>query len=68
MRFIPREFGPWQTIYYCFRNRKPEGVFEDIIAPSEIGCLTIDYEHLAETAEAMVRLAFTQIMLNKFCQ
>lgn len=30
--------------------------------------LTIDYEFLADTAEAMVQLAFTQIMLNKFIQ
>ena len=30
--------------------------------------LTIDYEFLADTAEAMVQLAFTQIMLNKFFQ
>lgn len=28
--------------------------------------LTIDYEFLAETAEAMVQLACVQIMLNKF--
>lgn len=28
--------------------------------------LTIDYEYLAETAEAMVQLASVQIMLNKF--
>lgn len=28
--------------------------------------LTIDYEYLAETAEAMVQLACVQIMLNKF--
>ncbi|MCQ2315025.1 MAG: hypothetical protein MJZ56_07670, partial [Bacteroidales bacterium] len=27
---------------------------------------TIDYEYLADTAEAMVQLAFAQIMLNKF--
>lgn len=30
--------------------------------------LTIDYEYLAETAEAMVQLAFCQIMLNKYFQ
>ena len=30
--------------------------------------LTIDYEYLAGTAEAMVQLAFAQIMLNKFFQ
>ena len=30
--------------------------------------LTIDYEFLADTAEAMVKLAFTQIMLNRFFQ
>lgn len=30
--------------------------------------LTIDYEFLADTAETMVQLAFTQIMLNKFFQ
>ena len=30
--------------------------------------LTIDYEFLVDTAEAMVQLAFTQIMLNKFFQ
>ncbi|MCQ2125951.1 MAG: transposase [Bacteroidaceae bacterium] len=30
--------------------------------------LTIDYEFLADTAEAMVQLAFTQIMLNRFFQ
>lgn len=30
--------------------------------------LTIDYEYLADTAEAMVQLAFAQIMLNKFFQ
>lgn len=28
--------------------------------------LTIDYEYLAETAEAMIQLASVQIMLNKF--
>lgn len=27
---------------------------------------TIDYEYLADTVEAMVQLAFAQIMLNKF--
>ena len=31
-------------------------------------CLTIDYEFMADTAEAMVQLAFTQIMLNKYFQ
>ena len=30
--------------------------------------LTIDYEFLADTAGAMVQLAFTQIVLNKFFQ
>ena len=30
--------------------------------------LTIDYEFLADTAEAMVQLTFTQIMLSKFFQ
>ena len=30
--------------------------------------LTIDYEYLADTAEAMVQLAFIQIMLSKFFQ
>ena len=30
--------------------------------------LTIDYEYLAETAEAMVLPAFVHIMLNKFFQ
>ncbi|MBU3809298.1 MAG: transposase, partial [Candidatus Phocaeicola faecipullorum] len=30
--------------------------------------LTIDYEFLAETAEAMVQLAFIQIMLDKFIE
>ena len=30
--------------------------------------LTIDYEFLAETVEAMVQLAFVQIMLNKFVE
>ena len=30
--------------------------------------LTIDYEFLAETAEAMVQIAFIQIMLNKFIE
>ena len=30
--------------------------------------LTIDYEFLADTAEAMVKLAFTQIMLNRIFQ
>ena len=29
---------------------------------------TIDYEILAETAEAMVQIAFIQIMLNKFIE
>lgn len=29
---------------------------------------TIDYEFLADTAEARVQLAFTQIMLNKYFQ
>ena len=30
--------------------------------------LAIDYEFLAETAEARVQLAFIQIMLNKFVE
>ena len=30
--------------------------------------LNIDYVFLADTAEAMVQLAFTQIMLNKYFQ
>lgn len=30
--------------------------------------LTIDYEFLAETAEAMVQIAFIQIMLNKIIE
>ncbi|WP_353478159.1 transposase [Phocaeicola barnesiae] len=30
--------------------------------------LTIDYEFLAETAEAMVQIAFIQIMLNRFIE
>lgn len=30
--------------------------------------LTIDYEYLAETAEAMIQIAFIQIMLKKFLQ
>ena len=30
--------------------------------------LTIDYEYLVDTIEAMDQLAFTQIMLNKFSQ
>ena len=30
--------------------------------------LTIDYEFLAQTAEAMVLIAFIQIMLNKFIE
>ena len=30
-RLLPREFGPWQTVYYYFRKWKLEGVFEDIM-------------------------------------
>lgn len=30
-RLLPREFGPWQTVYYYFRKWKFEGVFEDIM-------------------------------------
>ncbi len=26
-RLLPREFGPWQTVYYYFRKWKLEGVF-----------------------------------------
>ena len=37
-RLLPREFGPWQTVYYYFRKWKLEGVFEDITGLLEIGC------------------------------
>ena len=30
-RLLPREFGPWQTVYYYFRKWKFEGVFDDIM-------------------------------------
>ena len=30
-RLLPREFGPWQTVYYYFRKWKLEGVFDDIM-------------------------------------
>ena len=118
-RLLPREFGPWQTVYYYFRKWKLEHKFprlakiladggyhgtlgdwvakkfgwtvEVVLRPDECPTkfpvlpkrwiversfswlenfrrLTIDYEYLADTAEAMVQLAFAQIMLNKFFQ
>ena len=36
--------------------------------PENFRRLTVDYEFLADTAEAMVQLAFIQIMLNKFIE
>ncbi len=29
-RQMPREFGPWQTIYYRFQRWKREGLWEQI--------------------------------------
>lgn len=30
-RMLPKDFAPWQTVYYYFRKWKLEGVFEDIM-------------------------------------
>ena len=30
-RMIPRDFPPYNTVYYYFRKWKKEGVFEDMI-------------------------------------
>ena len=41
---------------------------EDFAQEMNDPCASIDYEFLAETAEAMVQIAFIQIMLNKFIE
>ncbi len=30
-RMLPKEFGPWQTVYFYFRKWKLEGVFEELM-------------------------------------
>ncbi len=30
-RMLPKDFAPWQTVYYYFRKWKFEGVIEDIM-------------------------------------
>ncbi|ERI85717.1 hypothetical protein HMPREF1981_01441 [Bacteroides pyogenes F0041] len=30
-RMLPKEFGPWQTVYFYFRKWKLEGLFEELI-------------------------------------
>ncbi|WP_352421068.1 transposase, partial [Proteiniphilum sp.] len=30
-RMLPREFGPWQSVYFYFRKWKLEGVFEQMM-------------------------------------
>ena len=30
-RMLPKEFAPWQTVYFYFRKWKYEGVFEDLM-------------------------------------
>lgn len=29
-RMLPKNFGPWQTVYFYFRKWKFEGVFEEL--------------------------------------
>ena len=66
-RMLPSDFAPWQTVYYYFRKWKFEGGWERTFSWLEnYRRLTIDYEFLTETAEAMVSIAFIQIALNRF--
>ena len=30
-RMLPKEFGPWQTVYFYFRKWKLEGIFEQLM-------------------------------------
>lgn len=30
-RMLPKEFGPWQTVYFYFRKWKLEGTFEELM-------------------------------------
>jgi putative transposase len=30
---LPKEFGPWQSVYFYFRKWKLEGVFEQMLQP-----------------------------------
>jgi putative transposase len=30
-RMLPKDFGPWQTVYFYFRKLKFEGVFEELM-------------------------------------
>jgi len=30
-RMLPKDFGPWQTVYFYFRKWKLEGVFEELM-------------------------------------
>ena len=53
------------VIYYSVINNPISGQF---VGLENFRRLTIDYEYLAETAEAMVLPAFVHIMLNKFFQ
>lgn len=32
-RMLPKEFGPWQTVYFYFRKWKLEGLFEELMHP-----------------------------------
>ena len=95
-RMIPKDFAPWESVYYYFSKWKNEGIIEELLEELEVVLrtdeypskfkvlpkrwiversfawlenfrrLTIDYEYHADTAEAMVQLAFCKIMLNKF--
>lgn len=30
-RMLPKDFAPWQTVYFYFRKWKPEGLFEELM-------------------------------------
>jgi putative transposase len=30
-RMLPKDFGPWQTVYFYFRKWKSEGLFEELM-------------------------------------
>lgn len=50
-RLLPKDFTPWQTVYFYFRKWKLEGVFEQIMESPHGLCRKIAGKHISPSLE-----------------
>ena len=67
-RLLPRDFPPWETVYWWFRRWRIDGTFERLNGLSQNRRMSRDYERLCATGEAFVDVAITRLMVRRLAR